>query len=162
MAWTFGPSGCPLPSGVLRGALAGVAGTAALSGLAGLEHRWTGRTPVYDPAAMVQRLVGRRLGRRLAPRERRLAGELMRWPYGAAWGVGLALFGRQARGPVAGLGLGLVVWLFELVTLPATGATPRLGEWERAEIALDLLNTSVYGLVVGASLGLLSLEGGVQ
>jgi hypothetical protein len=86
----------------------------------------------------------------------------MRWPYGAAWGVGLTLLGRRARSPAAGLGLGLAVWLFELVAPPATGARPGLGEWQRADIALDLLDTSVYGLVVGATLGLLSLEGGTR
>lgn len=115
---------------------------------------------MYDPAAMAQRLAGRLLGRQLGSRDSHLAGTLMRWPYGAAWGIGLALIARRCGGLAAGLGLGLAVWLFELLALPATGATPGLGEWEGEDLALDLLNTSVYGLVVGVLLERFSSEGG--
>ncbi len=132
---------------VLRGVLAGLAGTVVLSLLAGIETQLRGRAPVYEPDQMAGRLANRLLGRRLPRRQQVLVGNFMRWPYGASWGAGLGLFARTGRWPQQGIGLGAAVWLFELIALPLSGATPPLRKWEPEEVALDALNTLIYGAV---------------
>jgi hypothetical protein len=136
---------------LLRGLTAGVAGTAALFGLAALERRAGRRPGVTDPARMAGRL-GRRLGVGLSREQRRWAGTLMRWPYGASWAVALSAFGPRAPWPLMGLALGGVIWLFELGALPRIGATPPLHEWERGEVPMDLVRSWLYGLVVAGVL----------
>ncbi len=141
-----------MSSRLLRGALAGIAGTAALSLLTGVEARLRGRAAVYEPARMSGRLARRFLGIDLLPQERRLAGTLMRWPYGALWGVTLSLLQPRSRWLTSGLGLGAMIWLFELVALPLTRATPPLRKWDAKEVGLDGVNSCVYGAVTAAVL----------
>lgn len=73
----------------------------------------------------------------------------MRWSYGPGWGVLLATAMRTREPtlswPLWGLGLGATVLTFEVVMLPATGATPRLSSWRRDELALEVLNTLAFG-----------------
>ncbi len=139
-------------SRLLRGALAGIAGTAALSLLTGAEARLRGRAPVYEPARMSGRLARRFLDVDLLPQERRLAGRLMRWPYGALWGVMLSLFQPRSRWLTSGLGMGAMIWLFELLALPLSGATPPLWKWDAEDVGLDGVNSCVYGAVTAAVL----------
>ncbi|PZR97531.1 MAG: hypothetical protein DLM67_07740 [Candidatus Nephthysia bennettiae] len=138
--------------------MAGVAGTAALFLLTSAEQRIRGSRPIYDPGRMAGRLVGRVLEVKLRSKQRRLAGRLMRWPYGASWGATLALLPELGPWPARGLGLGVAIWLFELAALPLSGATPPLRAWKREEILLDALNSCLYGVVATATLD--TLRGG--
>ncbi len=52
--------------------------------------------------------------------------------------------------------LALLIWGTELVMLPWVGATPPLRTWPTVDIILDLTNASLYALVAGGSLTLLT------
>lgn len=112
---------------------------------------------------MARRLVRRRLGRDVDPRAARGLGMLMRTVYGPSWGVVAALLARR-RGrtlsdavTVAG-----AIWLFELVALPQSGATPPLCEWPRGEAALDMTNALAYSIVTCAVLRRFSARPGAR
>ena len=137
------------------GALAGLAGTATLTLLSAGEERRRGRAPVYDPGLMVGRLAARYLGVELTDRQRQAAGLLMRWPYGALWGLALGAAPSLGSWVLWGTALGGAAFGFELIALPLVGATPRLRQWGRSEIAVDAVNTFTYGLVTSAALSLL-------
>ena len=141
---------------IARGAAAGLAGTAVLTLLAEGERRRRGGPAVFEPGRMAGRLAQRHLGVELSVRQRRCAGQLMRWPYGAAWGVVLSAVGgvvpRARAWPVRGAALGGAVLAFELIALPLVGATPGLRQWGRDEIVSDGVNTLAYGLVAAAIL----------
>jgi hypothetical protein len=96
---------------------------------------------------MAGRLARRLLGRRLSRRQRQLAGMLMRWPYGVAWGTATAALAPDGvPPPVVGLAAGVAIWAFELVALPASGATPPVRAWRAGEIGVNLLNATAFGL----------------
>lgn len=106
------------------------------------------RAPVYDPALMARRLLHRHLGRAVDRRTANSLGVLIRAIYGASWGVATAMLMRGRGRVVANaLGLAAAIWLFELVALPRTGATPPLGHWPRGEAALDTTNAIAYSAV---------------
>jgi hypothetical protein len=52
--------------------------------------------------------------------------------------------------------LASVIWMFELLALPAVGATPPLSRWPRDQVALDAVNDLVYA--AGALTALSCLE----
>ncbi|MDQ6944688.1 MAG: hypothetical protein M3256_00115 [Actinomycetota bacterium] len=81
----------------------------------------------------------------------------MRWSYGSGLGAiyGIAQDGLRLPFPLAGLGLGAAVWIFEILALPATGATPPLRRWGRAQIAGDALQTMLFGTAAAATLAVL-------
>jgi hypothetical protein len=84
----------------------------------------------------------------------------MRWPYGASWGIAFSLLPASRRWVAAGAGLGAAVWLFELLALPLSGATPPLRKWRLEEVGLDALNSCLYGVVTAAALKGLGSEAG--
>jgi hypothetical protein len=127
---------------VITGPIAGVGALGALALSDRFERAWLGRPPVYTPEHIVTRLFGRR------PRLRaRAAGTILRCGYGlliaAAWSrlVSSRTCGTWRRA----LGLGAAIFAFELVALPALGATPPLRRWSRAEKALLAWHTQVFG-----------------
>lgn len=143
---------------LLAGVAAGLAGTAAVSVLGAVETRIRGRAAVFDPAVMAGRLAAH-AGLDLGDRERRWAGRIMRWPYGAGWGGLLGVAAPALPWPVAGIALGGAVLGFELAALPLAGATPGVRRWGRDEIASDAVNTLAYGLVAAGTLRLLRAAG---
>lgn len=148
---------------LLLGAAAGLVGTVAESVLTAMQARRRGRPATFDPPQIAGRLAQHHLDLRLDKRQERWAGHLMRWSYGPSWGVLLGLAARRGRlrwtWPLWGLGLGGAVMAFELIALPATGGTPPLARWNKDELCLDALNTSVYGLVAAATLRVLRARG---
>lgn len=135
------------------GLIAGVAGTAVQTGLTAIERRTGVRRAVSDPGVIAARLARRVLGWTLDRRERAVAGALLRSSYGAGLAVALAPLLARARHPVlAGAGIGALIWSFELVALPLSGATPPLRRWGRVELWANLLNASAYGVVVAGVL----------
>jgi len=77
----------------------------------------------------------------------------LRFPYAALIGSALGASRRwlPARPLYAGAVLGAAVGAFELAVLPAVGATPSPRTWTRAERALFLVHTLVFGLVTAAA-----------
>jgi hypothetical protein len=133
--------------------LAGSAGTLCEAGLSRIERRSLGPSP-YDTVLMAERL-GARLGVRLQPSAARAVGAAMRWTYGPAWGLPVSAATRRARWPIAGLGVGIALFLFELAVLPGTGATPPAARWGGRFVAADLVNTLMYGEVAALADSLL-------
>lgn len=140
----------------VRGVGSGLVATGVEALLTGVEGRLRGRRAVYDPSNLARRLARRYLGIRLSRDSARRAGQVMRWSYGPTWGVLLAVVmgaREPARAwPVWGLGLGAAVLGFELIMLPATGATPPVSSWRARELELEVLNTMAFGTAAAAFL----------
>lgn len=134
--------------------------------LTGTQSALRGKDAVYAPPNLVRRLARRHLGIRLPRRSARRVGQAMRWSYGPGWGVALGVAmgeGRRGRSwPLWGLGLGLAVLAFEMILLPATGATPRVSSWRRDELRLEVLNTMAFGIAAAGILRLLSPPSGAD
>jgi hypothetical protein len=143
-----------------RGLLAGVAGTAAETLVTRLERRLRhGRRPVYAPDTMADRLSTRFPGRPLSVTQGRSCGTVMHWSYGPAWGVAFAIGAERLQRQLSilrsGALLGTVIWSFELVALPATGATPPLRQWGMRQVLMDGAGAVAFGLCTSIVLALL-------
>ena len=138
---------------MLKGLLAGIIGTAAVQLLSGRP----GPGPVYAPERLAGRLAERYAGRRLRHSQQRRLGMVLRWIYGPSWG---AVFG-ELQGltgmpfALAGLTLGAGVFVFELLALPLSGATPGLRRWGKSDIVGDAGQTLVFGLATASAMALL-------
>lgn len=141
-----------------NGVIAGLAGTMALSVFELLEHALLGRAPVYTAEAVASGLL-RRLERRTGAVRARNAGLVLRWSYGCALGAahaGLTQSGGHRLVLRSALTLSSVIYLFELVAMPATGATKPVRDWPRSELLLLFCHTSAFALVTAAVARLLS------
>ena len=77
----------------------------------------------------------------------------MRAVYGPTWGAVIATLPlRHVPAPLRALTVASAIWLFELVALPLSGATPPLRQWPRGEAAFDATNALVYSAVTCAVL----------
>ncbi|HZV52848.1 MAG TPA: hypothetical protein VFD49_24180 [Candidatus Dormibacteraeota bacterium] len=131
------------------GVAAGLAGTAVLAMADRIEERARGRPAVYAPSRIAAGLADR-FGRRLPAGGARIAGQLMRWPYGGAWGALLAGLAPPLPWPLNGLLLGTALAGFELGALPLSGLTPRLTRWNGEELITNVANCWLYGLATTA------------
>jgi hypothetical protein len=138
----------------VRGLVAGVAGTAALSAFERLE--WAllgGRMAIYAPASVGRGLAGRWLAGTVSPRRDARLGYALRWLYGPSLGILFAtarpLFPQT---PVAaGVCLGAGIFAVEFAAMPAVGATPPIRRWSRLEPGLLILHTAVFGVVTAVT-----------
>jgi hypothetical protein len=137
-----------------RTLLSGAAGTLCEAALTVAERRLLGRPP-YDTAEMAKRLAAQ-LGVELDADAARVAGVAMHWTYGPAWGIAAELASRRMRWPLAGATVGSLLFAVELVLLPRTGATPRLGGWGARFVAADLANAMTFGVVAALTTSLLA------
>jgi hypothetical protein len=138
-----------MSSSLVRGATAGAVGTLALGGFALLRNAVLGHTPPYAARRIAARLVGRALHRPVGPRAA-LAWSLgLRCTYGPLLGLAWSrVRAALPSSPVArGLLLGAGVWALEHLTFPLLRATPPPRTWTRAEKALLLTQTLLFGLV---------------
>ncbi len=111
---------------------AGAAGTLAVEASERVERGLLGELPVY---------AARRLFGGEAP------GALLRWVYGPLLGfVAGHLLRRRRLEPVTqALAIAVTVCAFELVALPASGATPQLRQWPKSHLVLLPLHTLAFG-----------------
>lgn len=103
---------------------------------------------MYAPAHVGRGLARRWFGGTIPTCGDGCFGYVLRWTYGP--GLGL-LFARVRsflpRHPVtAGLSFGAGIFAFEVVAMPAIGATPPVRSWRRAEPWLLILHTAVFGV----------------
>jgi Protein of unknown function (DUF1440) len=147
---------------VIRGAVAGLVGTAAMDGVLYARVRAAGGTQdvlswefggpgdwesVSAPAQVGRRLVEGFTQRPLDARWARLTNNVMHWGYGTAWGTLLGLVGgslprvRLVWGPA----FGLAVWGSGYVVLPIAGLYRPLWRYRITELAPDLAAHLVYG-----------------
>src|SRR4051794_2126285 len=130
-----------------RGAVAGLAGAAAMSVSTNAEMRVRGRAPSDAPAKTIERLLRTKIRGRRRRMRAAAAGHVV-----ASLGVGLARGALDAAGvpPVAAAAAtaGLAM-LPELVVVPATGAASPPWRWSGEEAAVSVLHHGVYvGTVV--------------
>jgi hypothetical protein len=136
------------------GVLAGAFGIGVLALADRFERAWLGHPPPYAPERIAARLVGLRSRSRA-----RAVGAILRWSYGLAIAGAWSRFvprrtaGRWRRA----LGLGAAILGFELVALPALGATPPLRRWSRAEKGLLAAHTQAFAFGEEAVRRLLSM-----
>jgi hypothetical protein len=130
------------------GALAGAAGTAAMTLTEKLEQRFTGRPGSYVPAHTLERLLGL---------EEKPDADRVGLNHAMHWGTGLivgAVRGVMAqaglRGPRASMLMHLPVRLTTDQTLEnATGVGAPPWTWPRDERILDTAEKGIYSLVTG-------------
>lgn len=152
-------------SRTVRGAMAGVAGTAGmtawqelsakLQSSSGGESEGSGPTDPWEQApapAKVGRLLLRALGYDVPASQIDLLTNVMHWGYGTTWG---ALYGAVAGNAARerplgrGLGFGSLVWIMSYVQLVPLGIYDPPWTYSPQELAMDLS----YHLAYGAGLG---------
>lgn len=161
---------CPTPLGVLlRGGLAGIAGTAAMDLLHYLRYRAGGGTDGatdYEfsvvtsweeapaPAQVARRIVEALFETKLPDESANLANNLVHWAYGVSWGASLGLLAgptRSAR-PWWGPLFGTAVFLSGYLVLPATGLYRPIWEYDATTLAKDWAAHLVYGTATAGAL----------
>lgn len=145
---------------IFHGLVAGTAATTAEATWSRVEpHLLGGRPPVFDTTVMASALLSRVIGRPPRQSIARVCGTAMRCGYGPLWATAASLLTKAHwRGPrVRSVAVGaVIIWSFELIVLPRSGATPALRRWPAPDIALDLINAVVYSAAAAAALGLLA------
>ena len=139
----------------VRGLLAGVAGTLVLTGFERLEWALLGGRPAaYAPARIGRRLAARWMTGNLRSGTGGELGYALRWVYGPGLGLLFAMLRPLLpRNTVAaGVCLGALIFLFELVAMPAVDATPPPRAWAKRETAMLWLHTGVFGVATAIAL----------
>ena len=131
-----------------RGFLAGAIGTLVLTGFEVLETGWLGGPSLYAAGSVARGLATRFTKWKLAGRTQTVAGLALRWAYGPSLG---ALYARvrpqlPLSVPAAAVCLAGGIFGFELLAMPALGATPPLRKWDRPQLAMLAAHTLAYGL----------------
>jgi hypothetical protein len=156
-------------SALARGLIAGVAGTAALTGLQALEARakrndgdgetqaprdW-GEAPA--PAQVGQRVAAGVFERPVPIEHAGALTQVVHWLYGAAWGgvYGLLHESRRTSGVVDGVALGGAVVVADYTVLPAMRVYEPVWRYPASTLAKDLGRHLVYGLSVALAYRLL-------
>jgi hypothetical protein len=131
--------------------LNGLTASMLLTAFEPVERALLGRVQLYAPEAMLSSLFHARFPG-VQPIRLRTGALVLRSLYGAS--IGALYAAARRRLPFSGLGRTALVagaiWAFELGVLPASGATPPLRKWPKAEIALLLLHTFVFASALRA------------
>jgi hypothetical protein len=154
---------------IVKGALAGAAGTAVMSAFMErapefMERAGVGATeppaPPEDPdapASPTEELAERVTNGTLEGEERALAGQAIHWGYGAAWGAYFAVIQSTFRPSPITHG----AFLGGLMTVVAAKVVPRLGLMpeprNRQELITSAASHVVYGVATGLTYQLLNL-----
>jgi hypothetical protein len=137
----------PLIRAAGLGALAGLAGVAAMTAAEKVEQRVTGRPDSYVPARTLAHL----LGLPQPDHDRFARNQLMHWSNGLVLGaVRGVMSAANLRGPRAALLHAPVrlAWDQTLENLTGVGAPP--WTWPRDELVIDVLHKTVFSLATGA------------
>jgi uncharacterized membrane protein YagU involved in acid resistance len=151
---------------IVRGLLAGVVGTAAMTAYQELVGRLRVGEPREEPRseaeaweqapapAKVARLALERVTGRTVSAERiPLLTNVMHWGYGKTWGLGYAVLrrGDGSRPLAAGLLFGTGVWAASYAQLVPLGIYEPPWKYSGGELALDLSYHLVYGVGVASA-----------
>lgn len=131
-----------------RAALAGAAGTTAMTVSQRLEMRMTGREGSDVPRQVAQGLTG---VEPTDPQVQKLTSTGMHWAHGISGGAARALIGRAgARGlPAAALLFG-GLWTMDATLYRALGIADLPWRWSGQDVATDLLHKGLYAAVTSA------------
>lgn len=133
---------------VVRGAVAGLVGTAVMTGAQTAEMRVTGRAPSTVPGEVASKLLG------LKPAD---GAELtrislrMHWAHGMTQGVVRALIGRRRSGLRATAAHFVLMWSSDAVFYRVLGISPWPWEWSADELAPDVGHKGLYAVVTGVA-----------
>jgi len=158
----------PTPLGaVVRGAIAGVVGTALMTGwqtlAAKLQHSSepgadTATPPDPWEQASAPAKVAKRIGEGVFERDVPaslipLLSNAMHWAYGTGWGpvYAIATSGHSTTTARRGLAFGVAVWAMSYAQLVPMGLYDPPWKYPPQELALDLSYHLVYGLGVAAT-----------
>jgi hypothetical protein len=138
----------PLRGAAARGALAGLAGAAAMTAAEKMEQAITGRPNSYVPARALLTLLGRRPGDDACPPA---------WNHAMHWGTGALLGALRGmwsvtgiRGTEATVTHTVVRLAFDQTVENATGVGAPPSSWPRSERVVDVAHKAMYSLVTGA------------
>jgi hypothetical protein len=138
-----------LADAVGRGFVAGLVGTAAMTGSSSVEMKLRGRTASKMPAEAICKTLG--LETTSEEAQERL-NNLVHWGYGTTWGAVRGLIGTAG---FAGLPATLIfyglVWAAEQIMLPKMGVAPPITESPSEEIAIDAWHHFVYAQAVSTA-----------
>jgi hypothetical protein len=159
---------------VVRGLVAGAAGTLAMDGLLYARYRhgrgderfepWEFSSDVDSwekapaPAQVGKRLVEGLFERELPPQRARLVNNITHWAYGILGGVQYGIVAGSLPTPRIryGLPFGASVWAAGYVVLPAAKLYEPIWKYDRVTLTKDLSAHLVYGLGTATALRLLS------
>lgn len=159
---------------VVRGALAGAAGTAIMDGVWYARYRRDGGSSgllawetaagldnfedAPAPAQVGRRVVEGLLQRQLEPKSARLVTNLVHWGYGLGWGVGYGVVAGSTRRPRvrSGLLFGPLVWSTAYLVLPPTGIYQPIGHYDARTLWQDASAHLAFGVGVAAVFKLLA------
>jgi hypothetical protein len=163
------------PMGALvRGLLAGAAGTAAMDAVWYARYRRGGGTSSFPewetaagldswegapaPAQVGKRVVEGLLQRQLKPEAARLMTNLVHWGYGIAWGAAYGIVAASARRPRTRYGLlfGPLVWSTAYLVLPQAGIYKPVRDYDATTLWKDASAHLAYGVGAAASFKLLA------
>lgn len=155
---------------VLRGALAGAVGTAAMDLVWFARYKrdggeqgfvaWefgegiTSWDDVSAPGQVGKRVVEGFLQQELPDRWARLTNNVMHWTYGSLWGAQYGVVAGSAGTepkPAWGLVLAPVVWLSGYVVLPLAKLYKPLWEYDNETLMKDFTAHLAYGAATGAA-----------
>jgi len=154
---------------MLRGVVAGFAGTAAMTLAYGTERRMRvragtvaggdaiSREPLdYDDSLVPGQIVARVLHvPSVTPRGEYALGMLLRWGYGSAFGVAHGALRRVTKEPYASLVFGGMLMSATLSLFPLMGRTPPPWRWPAAMLATSFGTHAVYVTTVALVDGVL-------
>lgn len=159
---------------VVRGAVAGAVGTAAMDTLLFSRYRRQGGQSAFRawefssglsgwdeapaPAHVGKRLFEGLFDRRLPPDRAALVNNITHWAYGVLSGVPFAILvgSRSSSGVGWGLPFGVAVWASGYVVLPAAKLYEPIWKYDYTTLARDLSAHLVYGLSTAGALRLLA------
>ena len=155
-------------SAIVRGTLAGVAGTVAMDlllyrrykrggGTDGLfDWEFSAGTENYEqaaaPAHVGKRIVEGYLQTELAPGTARSMNNAVHWSTGLGWGLAHGILAGSAARPRASYGLvtGTAAWAASYAALAPTGLYQPMWKYPRSVLANDLSAHLVFGFATGA------------
>ncbi len=138
MNTAINPRSLPSP---IRGAVAGLAGTAAMTVAQIAYQRATASPPSTAPADAARKALRRLTGTRV----KRTPGLNLaaHFGYGAGWG---AAYSVAAPRPTSGVGFGAAVWGASLGLMPAMGLAPPVWRQDPASVGPEVAFHVVYGV----------------
>ncbi len=137
-----------LPTTLVRGAAAGIAGTAVMTAFQRfVEMPMTGRDESYAPADLVMRLLPVKPKRK---RDRRRLNYGAHFSVGLAWGMGHAAIANRAglRGPAAVAAVFGIMWGGDVAANTALGLE-KPWTWSGQDWAIDIVDKLVLAEATG-------------
>jgi hypothetical protein len=159
---------------VVRGMLAGAAGTAIMDAVWYARYRKDGGTSGFPdwetaagldsfqdapaPAQVGKRLVEGLLQRELKPQTARLVTNLVHWGYGIAWGAAYGIVDGSTRRPrtIDGLLFGPIVWSTGDLVLAPTGIYQPMRHYDARTLWKDASAHLAFGVGTAAAFKLLT------